>query len=350
MSAQNALLRFLNPSTLSVPLLYLSQSDLVQLGAASSQHYITAVTQGLAQHAAGSVVQPIKPYLRWPEANHIADRIIAMPCYLGGETPAAGIKWVGSREANGRKFGLPRASAVIILNDVDTNFPIAVLEGSLISGMRTAAVTAIAAKYLANPGFTSVACIGCGPIAKMQIVTLIEQFPAIENIYLFDLNPHASEQFSRHFSESYPQINFLPAASARQAVAQGDLVVTCTVTDSPYIEFDWIKPGAFVSNVSIMDLHKEVFEQANKIVVDDWDQCNREKKIINQLVLEGRFSRDQLHAELGELVIGKKTGRESQDEIIVLNAMGMAVDDIACARHFYDLAKSESVGTSLSLF
>lgn len=323
---------------------------MVQLGAASSQHYITAVTQGLAQHAAGSVVQPIKPYLRWPEANHIADRIIAMPCYLGGETPAAGIKWVGSREANGRKFGLPRASAVIILNDVDTNFPIAVLEGSLISGMRTAAVTAIAAKYLANPGFTSVACIGCGPIAKMQIVTLIEQFPAIENIYLFDLNPHASEQFSRHFSESYPQINFLPAASARQAVAQGDLVVTCTVTDSPYIEFDWIKPGAFVSNVSIMDLHKEVFEQANKIVVDDWDQCNREKKIINQLVLEGRFSRDQLHAELGELVVGKKTGRENQDEIIVLNAMGMAVDDIACARHFYDLAKSESVGTSLSLF
>jgi N-[(2S)-2-amino-2-carboxyethyl]-L-glutamate dehydrogenase len=349
MSAPNNTLLLSNAAS-PAPILYLSQSDLVRLGGASSHHYMTAVTQGLIQHAEGNVVQPIKPYLRWPEANHIADRIIAMPCYLGGHAPAAGIKWVGSREANGRKFGLPRASAVIILNDVNTNYPIAVLEGSLISGMRTAAVTAIAAKHLANPDFKSVACIGCGPIARMQIVTLIEQFPAIEDIYIFDLNFHASELFSRQFSDNFSHINFHQMASAKEAVAKGEVVVTCTVTDSPYIEFEWIKPGAFISNVSIMDLHKEVFERADKVVVDDWEQCNREKKIINQLVLEGRFSKEQLHAELGELVTGKKTGRENKAEIIVLNAMGMAVDDIACARYFYALAQDESVGTSLSLF
>lgn len=350
MTAQRNALLFSDVSSTTAPLLYLSQADLVQIGAASSEHYITAVSQGLVQHAEGHVVQPIKPYLRWPEANHIADRIIAMPCYLGGKVPAAGIKWVGSREANGRKFGLPRASAVIILNDVHTNYPIAVLEGSLISGMRTAAVTAIAAKYLANPGFTSLACIGCGPIAKMQVITLVEQFSAIDTIHIFDLNMQAAEQFSQQFSHSYPHINFHVTDTAKQAVQQGDVVVTCTVTDSPYVEFNWIKPGAFISNVSIMDLHKEVFERADKVVVDDWDQCNREKKIINQLVLEGRFSKEQLYAELGELVVGRKTGRESRDEIIVLNAMGMAVDDIACARHFYDLAKHNSIGTSLSLF
>ncbi|EIK45212.1 ornithine cyclodeaminase protein [Cellvibrio sp. BR] len=350
MSAQNNALLLSVSSISPEPLLYLSQSDLVGLGAASSHHYITAVTQGLIQHAEGQVVQPIKPYLRWPEANHIADRIIAMPCYLGGNTPAAGIKWVGSREANGRKFGLPRASAVIILNDVNTNYPIAILEGSLISGMRTAAVTAIAARYLAKTGFKSVACVGCGPIAKMQIVTLIEQFPAIENIYLFDINPHAAEIFTRQFGENYPHIHFHAMDSAKHAVKQGDVVVTCTVTDSPYIEYDWIKPGAFISNVSIMDVHKEVYERADKVVVDDWEQCNREKKIINQLVLEGRFSKEQLHAELGELVTNRKVGRENNEEIILLNAMGMAVDDIACARHFYELARSQSAGTALSLF
>lgn len=350
MPATNSSLLLSNPSTAPAPLLYLSQSDLVQLGAVSSQHYITAVTQGLIQHANGKVVQPIKPYLRWPEANHIADRIIAMPCYLGGEAPAAGIKWVGSREANGRKFGLPRASAVIVLNDVNTNYPIAILEGSLISGMRTAAVTAIAAKYLAKTDFKTLACIGCGPIARMQILTLIEQYPALADIYLFDLNRDAAELFARQFHAHYPHVNFHIVDSAKQAVIAGDVVVTCTVTDAPYIEFDWIKPGTFISNVSIMDVHKEVYERADKVVVDDWEQCNREKKIINQLVLEGRFSKEQLHAELGELVIGSKAGRENNEEIILLNAMGMAVDDIACAQHFYTLAMSKNVGSLLPLF
>ncbi|HSC67372.1 MAG TPA: 2,3-diaminopropionate biosynthesis protein SbnB [Cellvibrio sp.] len=349
MSAQSRSLLLSNPSS-SAPLLYLSQSDLVQLGATSSQHYITAVTEGLIQHANGQVVQPIKPYLRWPEANHIADRIIAMPCYLGGNAPAAGIKWVGSREANGRKFGLPRASAVIVLNDVNTNYPIAILEGSLISGMRTAAVTAIAAKYLAKPHFKTLACIGCGPIARMQILTLIEQYPALEDVYLFDLHKEAAELFARQFRAYYSHIHFHIMDTAKQAVIEGDVVVTCTVTASPYIEFDWIKPGTFISNVSIMDVHKEVYERADKVVVDDWDQCNREKKVINQLVIEGRFSKEQLHAELGELVIGGKTGRDNNEEIILLNAMGMAVDDIACAHHFYELALSKSIGTSLSLF
>jgi ornithine cyclodeaminase len=122
------------------------------------------------------------------------------------------------------------------------------------------------------------------------------------------------------------------------------------VTDAPYLMFDWLKPGAFVSNVSIMDVHKDVYTKADKVVVDDWDQSNREKKIINQLVLEGRFSREKLHAELGQIVIGEKPGRETDDEIILLNPMGMALDDLVCARHFYHLAQASGVGTQLPLY
>lgn len=128
-----------------------------------------------------------------------------------------------------------------------------------------------------------------------------------------------------------------------------DVIVTCTVTDSPYLEYDWLRRGAFVCNVSIMDVHKEVYEKADKVVVDDWDQSNREKKVINQLVLEGRFSRERLHAELGEIVIGERPGRENDDEIILLNPMGMAIDDMVCARHFYQLAARAGVGTRLPL-
>lgn len=331
-------------------ILYLSQSDLVGLGAESSHVYVDAVAEGLALHARKKTVQPLKPYLRWPDAPHIADRIIAMPCYLGGERPVAGIKWVGSREDNRRERGLPRASALIVLNDADSNYPVAIMEGALISGMRTAAVTAVAARHLALPGFSRVACIGCGPIARMQLTTLLEQFAGIERIYLYDRDVAAAVLLKSSLEALHPGIDCIIAQSAREAVGAGELVVTCTTADKPYIEYDWLRPGAFVSNVSIMDVHKEVFERADKVVVDDWEQSNREKKIIHQLVQEGRFSRQKLHAELGDLVLGTRPGREWPREIILLNAMGMAVDDLVCARCFYEKALAESAGIKLPLF
>ncbi|SCX61237.1 2,3-diaminopropionate biosynthesis protein SbnB [Nitrosospira sp. Nsp1] len=334
----------------SPDLLYLSRSDLSSLGGSHSQPYVDAIVDGLAAHARGDYVQPLKPYLRWPGADHIADRIIAMPCYLGGEQPVAGLKWVGSRQHNPVHFGLERASAVIVLNDAETNYPVAILEGGLISGMRTAAITAVGTRYLARGGFTDVACIGCGPIARMQMQTLLEQFPDIERIHLFDLSTEAAKSLGTLLAESNPDVDFISADSAESAVRAADVIVTCTVTSTPYLAFDWLKPGAFISNISIMDVHKDVYERADKVVVDDWDQSNREKKIINQLVLEGRFSREQLHAELGEIVIGDRPGRENEDEIILLNPMGMAIDDIICARHFYRLAHARGTGTRLPLY
>jgi ornithine cyclodeaminase len=336
--------------TTSPDLLYLSRSDLGALGGTHSQPYVDAIVDGLAAHARGDYVQPLKPYLRWPGADHIADRIIAMPCYLGGEQPVAGLKWVGSRQHNPVQFGLERASAVIVLNDAETNYPIAILEGGLISGMRTAAITAVGTRYLAREGFTDVGCIGCGPIARMQMQTLMEQFPDIRRIHLFDLSPEAARSLAAILAEGNPDVDFLCTDSAESAVRAADVVVTCTVTSTPYLAFDWLKPGAFISNISIMDVHKDVYERADKVVVDDWDQSNREKKIINQLVLEGRFSREQLHAELGEIVIGNRPGREDEDEIILLNPMGMAIDDIICARHFYRLAHERGTGTRLPLY
>lgn len=331
-------------------ILYLSKSDIIQLGGARSFPYIEGVRRALALHAEGSITQPLKPYLRWRgDANHIADRIIAMPAYLGGSTPIAGIKWVGSKHDNPSRWGLPRASAIVVLNDPETHYPIAIMEGSLISGMRTAAVTAIAARHLAVAGFRHVACVGCGPIAHMQLLTLIEQFPAITAVHLYDLSSEAAQRFVDQLGQHFPHIDYRVASSAEDAVRAGEVVLTCTTVAQPYLPFAWLRPGAFLSNVSIMDVHKEVFLKADKVVVDDWDQSNREKKIINQLVLEGLFSRERLHAELGEIVIGRRAGRESNAEIILLNPMGMAIEDVACAQEFYRLARAANLGTWLDL-
>lgn len=336
------------PSSASPDILYLSRADLIALGGAHSQPYVDAVEAGLISHHRGDYVQPLKPYLRWPGADHIADRIIAMPGYLGGERPVAGLKWIGSRQHNPARHGLERASALIVLNDVDTNYPLAVMEGGLISGMRTAAITALGVRHLAREGFATLAVIGCGPIARMQLQTLLEQFPSIARVRLFDLDAQAASSLRASLDARFP-LDWNISASAEEAVRGSEVVVTCTVTDTPYLPFDWLSPGTFVANVSIMDVHKDVYLQADKVVVDDWEQSNRERKIINQLVLEGRFSREQLHAELGEIVAGARPGREREEEIILLNPMGMALDDLACARHFLEQASHTGVGRRLPL-
>ena len=331
-------------------LLYLSKSDILRLGGDTSQLYIAAVERALRLHAGGDVVQPLKPYLRPRGENvHIADRIIAMPAYLGGPEPIAGLKWIGSKHDNRSARGLDRASALTILNDAATHYPLAIMEGSQLSGMRTAAVTAIAARHLAQPDFRSVALIGCGVIARMHVCTLAEQFPSLGTVLLFDLNPAAAEALAGEMRERFPEVEFRVAPTAKAAVRAGEVVVTCTVADRPYLPFAWLRPGTFVSNVSIMDLHKEVFLEVDKVVVDDWDQCNREKKVIHQLVTEGLFSRALLHAELGQIVLGLRPGRERRDEIILLNPMGMAIEDIACADAIYRRALAAQAGTWLSL-
>jgi ornithine cyclodeaminase len=137
--------------------------------------------------------------------------------------------------------------------------------------------------------------------------------------------------------------------SAEAAVRGAEVVVTATVAERPWLPYSWLRPGAFVANVSIQDVHEEVFLRADKVVVDDWDQCNREGKVIHRLVESGRFSRERLHAELGEIVAGTRPGRERPDEIVLLNPMGMAIEDIACAQAIYEAALEKGAGTWLTL-
>ena len=331
-------------------ILYLSRGDVASVGGDRSDLYVRALDEALQQHALGRTVQPLKPYLRAQgKAGHIADRIIAMPAHVG-DPGMSGLKWIGSKHDNPARTGRERASAVIVLNDPATNFPVAIMEGGLISAWRTAAVTALAARHLARPGFTDVALVGCGLIGSTQIAALLQQFGGIGTVHLYDTRVEAAEALAARPTAEHPNLAVVVADSAEQAVRAGDVVVPCTVTDSPYIEADWLKPGSFLANVSIMDVHKEVFLAADKVVVDDWEQSNREKKVINQLVLEGRFSREALHAELGEILAESRPGREDDAERIVLNPMGMAVEDIACAAEVYRRAVAAGAGTRLDLY
>lgn len=331
-------------------LLYLNRTDVAAVGGDDSELYLRALRPALVAHAEGGVIQPLKPYLRARgKDGHIADRIIAMPVHLV-DPEVSGIKWIGSKHDNPTRTGLARASGLIVLNDPRTNFPVGILEASLISSWRTAAVTCLAARALARKDFTDVALIGCGVIGRTQIAALLQQFDQINTVHLYDLNRTAAQRLADELLDQREHVVARLANSAEDVVRAADVVVPCTVTDEPYIRFDWLRRGTFVSNVSIMDVHPDVFLNADKVVVDDWEQSNRERKIINQLVLAGKFSRAQLHAELGEILSGRRPGRESDDEIVVLNPMGMAVADIACAAEIFARARKRGIGTWLDLY
>ena len=331
-------------------ILYLNRRDVRAAMGSSIRGYVEALRVGLALHAEGKTAQPLKPYLRWRRRGHIADRIIAMPGYVGGEHPMAGIKWIGSKHDNPTLRGIPRASAVIVLNDPETHFPVAIMEGGEISGMRTAGVTVLACEYLARPGFQSLALVGCGFIGRLHALGLLESFPAIARVHLYDRDRDAASALAGELEGLGREgLAVSVCDSAEEAICRGEVVVPCTVTARPYIELDWLMPGAFVSNISIMDVKPEVYLGVDKLLVDDWDQANRERKTINQLVLSGRLKQSDLHAELGDVVRGIKPGRESPDERILLNPMGMAIEDVACAAAVYRTAREQGTGTWLTL-
>lgn len=330
--------------------LYLNRRDVRAVGGGRSDLYVEALRAAFTAHAEGRTVQPLKPYLRADPTNgHIADRIIAMPAHIG-EPAVSGLKWIGSKHDNPQLAGLDRASAIIVLNDPRTNYPVAILEGSLISAWRTAAVSCLAVEHLARAGFADVALVGCGVVGRTHVAALLEQFGQIAAIHLFDARPEAAHTLAELLAAERGDVAVRVAASAEEAVRAGEVVIACTVTDRPYIPLHWLRCGAFVANVSIMDVHRDVFLGADKVVVDDWEQCNRERKLLNQLVLDGAFSREQLHAELGEVISGRRPGRERDDEIILLNPMGIAVADIACAAEVYRRARRQDVGTWLDLY
>lgn len=335
------------PQPAAGDILYLNRRDVRAAMGSSIRGYVEALRTALALHAEGKTAQPLKPYLRWRRRGHIADRIIAMPGYVGGEHAMAGIKWIGSKHDNPTARGIPRASAVIVLNDPETHFPVAMMEGGEISGMRTAGVTVLAAEYLARPGFQAVALVGCGFIGRLHALGLLESFPAIESVFLYDHNRRAASALAEELERDGLAVTV--CANAEEAVCRGELVVPCTVTAKPYIELDWLMPGAFVSNISIMDVKPDVYLGVDKLLVDDWDQANRERKTINQLVLAGRLRREDLHAELGDVVRGMRPGRERPDERILLNPMGMAIEDVACAAAVYRTAREQGTGTWLTL-
>ena len=326
--------------------LLLSQQDLQQCGATDLDFVGESLEEMFRVHSEGNFTAPPSSFLKRPECPHVADRIIGLSAHLGGSFDVEGMKWIASAHQNPSR-GLPRANAVIILNDAETRQPIAIMEGTLISAMRTAVVQGLAARYLARDDASIVGLVGAGRIGALILYVFSKWFPNLDTYRIFDLDREKGLAFARHMGRLDVDVEVV--SSFRDALAPADITVVATTAEEAYVPPECFKKGSVFMNVSLMDPTFEMVQLADKIVVDDWIQCVHSDRVLARMNKQGLLSRQDLHAEFGEIVRGDKPGRETSEERIFWNPFGLAIEDLAVAMAVYRAARSLGIGRSIDL-
>jgi ornithine cyclodeaminase len=333
-------------------ILYLSQKDVLSCGVLDMKAVIQSLEKVFLLHNRKEDILPAKVALRWGDAHseETRGRINAMPGYVGGDINIAGIKWIGSAPNNPLTYGLPRASALIILNDPEKMFPLAVMDGTIISAMRTGGVTGLAAKYFARKDSKTAGIIGAGTQNRTQLMALKEVLPKLEKVRVYDLSEERSRTFAREVGESLG-LSIDVVSRGEEALKGADVMVTATTAKGPIVFAEWLKPGCFYSHVGGYEADYGVIKKADKIAVDDWYQIKHRKTQTLALMFdEGLIDDSAIYAELGDVAAGKKPGRETDKEIVYFNSVGMAVEDIAVAKRVYDTALAQGTGIKLELW
>ncbi len=308
------------------------------------QHCLEAVEEAFAEYGRGEARMPPKVYLDIPEFN---GDFRAMPAFLP-KMKASGIKWVNVHPQN-PSHGLPSVMATIILSDPETAYPIAVMDGTYVTSMRTGAAGGIAAKYLARKGSKVLALVGCGAQAQTQLeaVGLVFQ---LEKIKVFDV----SKEYALSFGKRMPKYAALiqPCEDVEECVRDADIVTTVTPAREPVIMDGWLSPGTHVNAIGAdaqgkQELASEITRNA-KVIIDDWGQASHSGEV-NIPLSSGVITRDDIHGTLGEIIVGKTRGRENDEEITVFDSTGLAVQDMATAFYAYNQCRKQGIGTEIQL-
>lgn len=337
--------------TTRVEFLYLSQEDVIAAGGLDMAATVATIETSFRLHALGETILPPKPVLRWggSESEEITGRIMAMPAYLGGDLQIAGIKWIPSRPSNPQKYGLPRANALIILNDPETLLPLAVMDGTIISAMRTGAASGVAAKYLARPDAAVLGMVGAGVQMRTQLMAMKAVLPGLRAGWVFDLNYAKAQSFARTMSQELG-LPITAVDSAAAACQGADVFVTATMSSDSYVRAEWYQPGALHCEISFWDTPPAVLASLDVIVCDDYAAvAHHGVDVAFRAVREGCIQREQVR-DLGDVVAGKVPGRTSPAEKILFNPIGLGIHDVSEAYRIYKNARASGSGQSLPLW
>ena len=323
---------------MSQKILYLSQAEVASTGV-TMKEIVATLEIAFREHGNARTEMPPKPGVHTrPDAF-----IHAMPAYIPA-LHSVGMKWVSGYPEN-YKRGLPYITGLMILNDEETGIPLAVMDCTWITGMRTGAATAVAAKYLARPESESVGILGCGVQGRTNLEALKVLFP-ITRVVAYDVLPDAAGKYAREMRERFG-VDVTVAKQPRDAVDGLDLVVTAgPILRKPHatIKAGWLKEGAFASLVDF-DSYWDgaAMKETSKFCTDDVPQLEHYRSI-------GYFQNiPPIYASVGELVAGKKRGRENARERTMTCNLGLALDDMATAPIVYKRAVERGVGVWLEV-
>lgn len=330
-----------------IEFLYLTRADVAATGV-NMPMVMDAVEDSFRLHHEGKTNLPWKTVLDLGERER--GRGNAMPAYVGGEYDVFGIKWIAGFPKNPALHGLPRATGFFVLNDSWKGIPLAIMDCTLLSAMRTGAVTGVGAKYMARSDSESAAMIGAGVQARTQLESLKVALPGLKEARVFDINREIAEVYAAEMSELLA-MDVRAVDSAEMAVRDADVVVTATVADEPIVKDAWIKPGSFFSAVgSYQEEEFAVVSNSDKVVVDALEHVlHRETPVVALMVKQGLIKGDEI-VELSAIVGGKVPGRATPEERIFFSPIGMGTEDVCVCNNVYKLAMEKGIGTTLRLW
>jgi ornithine cyclodeaminase/alanine dehydrogenase len=307
---------------------------------------IEVVEEAFRQLSLGNVVQPTRPTIRVPAHRAL---INAMPAYIGG-VEALGVKWVGGYLGN-PALGLPVIQALIILNDGTNMTTLSVMNGTYITAVRTGAASGVATRLLARDDAATAGIIGAGVQAKTQLEAVAAVRP-IREARVYDVMPEAADRYAAEMSRQLG-IPVLRAETAEGAVRDMDVICAASTSKTPVVLGAWLKPGAHINGVGSHSVDaRELDTEAivrSKVVVDTTDAALAEAGDLLDPIKEGAITADHIHAELGDIITGKKPGRVSDQEITLFKSQGIAIQDVATAQLVYRMAKERGIGVEVNL-
>lgn len=305
---------------------------------------VDAVRSAFAADARGNTQMPAKSYIELPAYN---GDFRSMPAYLdAGDWDAAGIKWVNVHPDNPGDHGLPTVMGTMIYSDPETAVPLAIMDGTELTTLRTGAAAAVATDELAIDDARSLGIVGAGAQSYTQLEA-IATVREIESVVIADRNPDKQEAFIDHFAGQFDV-----RAGAIEAAAGCDVLSTVTPVREPIVDRDMLGPHTHVNAIGAdavgkHELADEILLDAT-IVIDNYEQCTHSGEI-NVPWSEGVLDDTDIHAELGEVVIGAVEGRSSAEEITVFDSTGLAIQDVATAHVVYEAAIERDNGTPFEL-
>ena len=303
---------------------------------------IASVEDGYRSYCSGQVIQPDIVSVEIPQCNGEMD----IKAGYSQNTRMISVKCASGFYDNQKTTDLPNSLSTVLLFDGSTGFPLCIMDGSLITGYRTGAAGAVSAKVLARKDSKTVAVLGTGEQSRMQIYAL-KTVLGIETIRVWGRSAQQLSDY-RQEMESNTGCQVVICSTPEEAVGNADIIITTTPSKTPIIMREWVNPGTHIIAVGAdmegkQELDAALFDGA-KIVVDNMNQCITRGEAQNPLKL-GVIKPEDIHCEIGQILLGKKSGRENDKEITIFDTTGMAVQDNVTAAKIYERALALNLGS-----